>query len=306
MADDGQESRSPAHPARGAARDARTLHAFQVFFALHCLGFLGVLLARDPPLRTFVDGFALTGDGSQAPWQLATYAFLHQNPIELLVSAGLLLTIGAQVEAALGTARFALVYLGSIVAVGLGAVGLEALAGDAATSNAPIFLGGLGGAGALLAAYALAFPERRTLGLMPAPAFFCSSALFLAFVVRWFDGEPTRHLVELVQGTLSNDQWLERQLADGAHPVAALPHAFGVLAGASTYALDSVASQACARARVRREIRVLEEELEARARVEQLLEKISREGLSALSWRERKFLQYASRFYPPAVTSEGP
>ena len=42
--------------------------------------------------------------------------------------------------------------------------------------------------------------------------------------------------------------------------------------------------------------------------MEQLLEKISREGLTALSRRERKFLQYASRFYPNAdrVTSEGP
>jgi len=50
-----------------------------------------------------------------------------------------------------------------------------------------------------------------------------------------------------------------------------------------------------------------EEHLEARARVDQLLEKISREGIDALSRRERKFLQYASRFYPNGdrVTSEG-
>ena len=46
-----------------------------------------------------------------------------------------------------------------------------------------------------------------------------------------------------------------------------------------------------------REIRVLQEEVDARARVEELLAKISRDGMESLTRHERRFLRYASRFY---------
>ena len=64
-------------------------------------------------------------------------------------------------------------------------------------------------------------------------------------------------------------------------------------------ALAGVASAAHYQARLRvfREIRGLQQEVEARARVEQLLEKISRHGLASLSRGEQRFLRYASRYY---------
>src|SRR4051812_18693449 len=71
--------------------DARTLHAFQVFFAVHCLGFLGMLWARDasPSVRALFESLGLPAGMSAAPaapWQLLSYAFVHELPLEVVVS----------------------------------------------------------------------------------------------------------------------------------------------------------------------------------------------------------------------------
>lgn len=304
---------SPTEGVRATSESARTVYAFQVFFALHSLGFLALMVQEGAqhPAHTLADSLGLWSGGSAAtsPWQLLTYAFLHQQPLEVGFSVALLLTLGAQLERTLGTLRFSVFYLGSIAGVGLLATGWDALWGEARLAgNETLFLGALGASGALVAAYALAHPTRRTLGLMPAPAFFCAVAFFVVYAIDFLHHEPSRKLVELLQSNLTAEQWQEKQLEQGAHPLVVLPQAFGFLVGPAAFAVDSLATHALARARVRRGIRHLEEHLEARARVDQLLEKISREGIEALSRRERKFLQYASRFYPNGdrVTSEGP
>jgi membrane associated rhomboid family serine protease len=284
------------------SRARKAIQAYQVLFAFHCLGFVGLLVAHDSetPLRTLVDGVALGGAPSEvatAPWKLLTYAFVHQQPLEVVVTLTLLLALGAPLERGLGALRFSLLYLGIVGATGLGHEAVEGLWAESRPA-ADVFLGGLGASAGLLVAYFLAYPSRRTFGVVPAPAFFAGAAVFLFATMMHLEQEGPRRTAELLQSSLSSEQWLDRQWELGARVPAVLPHALGFSCGMVAFALDSVSSRAFARARFRRDIAVLEEELEARARVEQLLEKISRDGISALSRRERKFLQYASRFYP--------
>jgi hypothetical protein len=55
---------------------------------------------------------------------------------------------------------------------------------------------------------------------------------------------------------------------------------------------------------MRRQILLLEEELDARERLDALLAKISRDGVDSLTRREKKFLRYASaRFYLSSTTA---
>ena len=57
------------------------------------------------------------------------------------------------------------------------------------------------------------------------------------------------------------------------------------------------------RYRLHRDISHLQQEVDARARVELLLSKISAEGIESLSHAERRFLRYASRYYRSPVPS---
>src|SRR5207237_692779 len=78
--------------------------------------------------------------------------------------------------------------------------------------QAIVLVGGLGGVAGLLAAYGLAFPTRRTLGIVPASVFFCATTLFLAETINFLEGEPGRKLLELLQGPFSSEQFIDHQL----------------------------------------------------------------------------------------------
>ncbi|MBI3724207.1 rhomboid family intramembrane serine protease [bacterium] len=288
-----------ARRSRQKSRGAGVLHAYQVLFAIHCAGFLGLFVTTDGERgagQAILDLFAVSSSTASgaAPWQLVTYTFLHTHPLELALSVTLLFWLGAAVENALGAAHFTLLYLGSAAAT---AAGYLVLLGHVPQPAPPYFMGGLAAGGALLCAYVLLEPGRRTLGLIPAPGFFLVGTTVLFSTVVYLDQEQANRLEDLLK-RLTGEECNDRLYESLARGTASVPHLLGLLAGTCMFAFDSAVARGVARVRVRREIRVLEEELEARAKVEQLLEKISREGLGALSRRERKFLQYASRFYP--------
>ncbi len=98
-------------------------------------------------------------------WQIVTYAFLHStgNLTHLLFNMLGLWMFGAEIERYVGPRRLATCYFASVVTAGLTQLTVPALLG---TAPAPT-IGASGGVFGLLLAYALMFPHRKVVPLIP-------------------------------------------------------------------------------------------------------------------------------------------
>jgi membrane associated rhomboid family serine protease len=99
------------------------------------------------------------------PWQLITYAFLHdpENLVHLLGNMFALYMFGPEAERVLGPRRFLLYYLACVVGAGVTQLWVVH-----ALSPAPYeTIGASGGIFGLLLFYGVTFPQRRILLLIP-------------------------------------------------------------------------------------------------------------------------------------------
>jgi membrane associated rhomboid family serine protease len=104
--------------------------------------------------------------GAFRPWQLLTYAFLHDpsNLAHLLFNALAFYQFGPSIEQAWGSRRYA-VYLLACIA-GAGVLQLVVAAVHPEGASGPV-IGASGGVFAVLLAYGMQFPNRRLLLLIP-------------------------------------------------------------------------------------------------------------------------------------------
>jgi membrane associated rhomboid family serine protease len=98
-------------------------------------------------------------------WQIVTYAFLHStgNLTHLLFNMLGLWMFGAEIERYVGPRRLATCYFASVVTAGLTQILVPPLLG---ATPAPT-IGASGGVFGLLLAYALMFPNRKVVPLIP-------------------------------------------------------------------------------------------------------------------------------------------
>ncbi len=110
-----------------------------------------------------VQNFALwpVGAGFE-PWQIVSSAFLHANLTHLGSNMFGLWMFGRQVEAALGSARFLLLYLLSVLTASAAQLAVCSALGELQPT-----LGASGGLFGVLAAFALLFPRQRIILLFP-------------------------------------------------------------------------------------------------------------------------------------------
>lgn len=247
---------------------------------------------------------------SARPWSLIAHPLVHQEPLEAILAAGLLLLAGVPVEDRLGTWRFLAFYALSAALVGLAHVALV----EGGVASHRLLTGSLGPSIALLTGYLFLMPDRR-IGTVPFPLCYLAisvSLLTLVVVMSLYSDKAVSAKAKQRLDVAYNGQepssdeervnlaWnavVERRIRPNH-----LAHLLGFALGGLALGVTLGVSRYQERARVLREIRGLQEEVEVRARVDLLLEKISREGMSSLSRSERKFLSYASRrFYRHGV-----
>ena len=98
-------------------------------------------------------------------WQIVTYAFLHStgNLTHLLFNMLGLWMFGAEIERYVGARRLATCYFASVVTAGLTQIIVPPMLG---ATPAPT-IGASGGVFGLLLAYALMFPNRKVVPLIP-------------------------------------------------------------------------------------------------------------------------------------------
>ncbi len=98
-----------------------------------------------------------------APWSLVSYSFLHGGLTHLLLNMFALWMFGSDLERVWGAKRFALCYFLGVVVGALAQIFVVAAFG---ASDAPV-IGASAGVFALLAGYALVFPHRTVMLLIP-------------------------------------------------------------------------------------------------------------------------------------------
>ena len=103
------------------------------------------------------------GAVSFEPWQIVTYSFLHAGIGHLFVNMFALYMFGGELERLWGQRRFLQLYFASVVAAALSQLAFAALSG------APPYptVGASGGIFGLLLAYAMYFPHRTIVLLIP-------------------------------------------------------------------------------------------------------------------------------------------
>ena len=107
--------------------------------------------------------FALWPIGPQfAPWQLVTYAFLHGSVTHILFNMLGLYMFGADLERVWGPRRFLIYYTVTVLSAAIAQLVVAALSG----SYVPT-IGASGGVFGLLLAFALYFPRRIVMLILP-------------------------------------------------------------------------------------------------------------------------------------------
>ena len=111
-----------------------------------------------------IQSAALAGSfPSFQPWQLLTYGFLHAGVWHLAVNMFAVYMFGGQLEQLWGPKRFLNLYLVSVIAAGMAQLIVASL-----TAAAPYpTIGASGGVFGLLLAYAMYFPNRTIVLLIP-------------------------------------------------------------------------------------------------------------------------------------------
>ena len=226
------------------------------------------------------DVAALSSDIFRRPWmwwQFITYGFVHDphDFTHILFNMLFLWVFGTDVETVYGKAEFLRIYLTAIVLAGV------AWAATVAASGGPSLVGASGGIMCLMILFVLHFPRRLLYiwGVIPIPA--------------WAIG--TLYVVVDLFGMGSNDM-----VAHVAHLAGA---AFGFLYYRAGWNLGRLVPRSLSVASLRinkPRLRVHEpkdEERDLGRQVDQILEKISREGEASLTRQERRTLEKASRRY---------
>lgn len=283
------------------------MKATHALLSAHVAAFLVLVFGAGAPWQeALIERLAL-GDAVgviDQPWTLLTHLFLNVHPLEFALGTAILALAGGALEDRLGRARLLSLYFGTAALVALGHLVLR----QAGLAEG-VLTGTLGASCGLLTSYLFVRGEGRRLGTLPFPLFY----LLLCFGVLvgvWAIHQSriaelalrSQELVTIAHGALSRS--FDERLADlqratrlqGLYPET-WGHLLGLTLGAISLYVVQISERAHGRYKVLREIQSLQTEVDARARVELLLSKISQEGIEALTRPERRFLRYASRFY---------
>ncbi|MEP6720517.1 MAG: rhomboid family intramembrane serine protease [Variovorax sp.] len=111
-----------------------------------------------------LDAFALwpIASGEFLPWQLLSYSFLHGGLSHLVFNMFGLYMFGAELERVWGARRLLVFYFVSVLCAALAQLGVAALSGSMVPT-----IGASGGLFGLLLGFAMLFPHRKIVPLIP-------------------------------------------------------------------------------------------------------------------------------------------
>ncbi|MDZ4727839.1 MAG: rhomboid family intramembrane serine protease [Leptospira sp.] len=208
-------------------------------------------------------------------WQLVTYSFLHGDFMHLLMNMLTLWMFGSEVEAHYGNRPFLKFYF--FCAFMGGAVTLLA---SLLGFPQGIVLGASGATFGLLAAYAFLWPNREIIFMLIFPLKAKFFVMILMLMIVFSQGGHIAHMAHL-GGII------------GAFILIKLYHNWQSSSKPTGWSL----SRYLQKRRFQRYQVEMNSRENAKKRVDELLEKISKDGMNSLSRSEKKFLNEASQKY---------
>ncbi|MEM7183221.1 MAG: rhomboid family intramembrane serine protease [Spirochaetota bacterium] len=206
-------------------------------------------------------------------YQLFTYSFLHANFVHILFNMLSLWMFGSEIEALWGKRNFIALYLFSGLLGGLVSWSLHTALGETVS-----VVGASGGIYGLLLTYAFLWPNREI--------------IFLIFPIKM------KYFVLILLAMIA--------FASGGR-VDHYCHAGGALAGVlfffarKNYSLDFNGKLSPSYLIQKWKMKKYQEEMykrqNAKDRVDEILEKISKKGMKSLTRKEKQFLKEASHYY---------
>jgi membrane associated rhomboid family serine protease len=217
-------------------------------------------------------------------WELVSYGFAHdpENIFHVLLNMFVLWMFGIEVEGLYGKRQFLGAYLTAVIVAGLGWLVFENMVHP---SRQSVLLGASGAVTSIVVLFCCHFPMRPIylFGILPLPA--------------WILG--VLYVLQDIWGMQQSMRGAGPQIAYAAHVAGAL---YGFLYFRTRWSLDRLVPRRFSLSMPRRRPKFTihrEEPPEENMsqRVDEILEKISREGEASLSDDERRILQDASRRY---------
>ncbi|MFZ9667381.1 MAG: rhomboid family intramembrane serine protease [Steroidobacteraceae bacterium] len=166
-------------------------------------------------LPSLIDQFALWPLAHNfQPWQLVTYAFLHGGFAHIAFNMIGLVTFGNELEQYWGTRRLLTFYFASVLAAGLTQLAVTSSIGEIAPT-----VGASGGIYGLLLGFAMMFPNRKIVPLIPPipmPAWlfavlFAGLELYLGVTGTTAGIAHFAHLGGMIGGWIMIQRWRRRE-----------------------------------------------------------------------------------------------
>jgi membrane associated rhomboid family serine protease len=110
-----------------------------------------------------LDGSSPAGLAGFLPWQLVTYSFLHGSPLHLVVNMLALYMFGSDIERVLGDRRYLAYYFTCVATAAAAQLAVSAMSGGPPYPT----VGASGGVFGVLLAFALYFPRRTVMLVIP-------------------------------------------------------------------------------------------------------------------------------------------
>lgn len=225
-------------------------------------------------------------------WQIFTYMFLHAGWLHILMNLLVFWMFAGELEQLWGSKLFLSYYIFSGVGAGLFIIILNYLVFLKYHLN-PVTIGASGAIYAVLAAYGITWPDRKVI-VFP---------LFIPIKIKY---------MVIVFGVISFLGTLASASGNGGN-ISHIGHFGGIISGLLYMFLklrkpyksnniqekESSIAHVLKKMRIRRKKKAIETRIEAKKIIDELLEKIARNGMSSLSATEKKNLEWARKHYFP-------
>ena len=229
---------------------------------------------------TGIFGISYDGINNHYYWQFLTYGFFHSsNPLHILLNMFSLWIFGGDLENYWGSRKFVLYYLTSVAGAGLFIHLMNIVAASKGFSGSGT-RGASGGVFGILLAYGMTWPNREVL-------------LYFLFPVKMKYFVIIFGLIEFF-GTLQSFSF---QTGNISH----IGHLGGLITGFTFIMIGRIKSKSknVKRKISRAKFTVVANQNKAKNIIDELLDKIAREGMASLSSEERKKLEWARKNYYP-------
>ncbi|MDG1498380.1 MAG: rhomboid family intramembrane serine protease [Planctomycetota bacterium] len=198
-------------------------------------------------------------------WQLVTYGFLHAGIGHVFFNCLMLYFFGGMLERAIGGRRFIVFYAGAMIAGGL----LHSVLGQFQGLNAPV-IGASGAIMGCITAAAMLFPNSQVhlFGVIPIPLWVLAAGMVAVDLLSMAD----------MGGSVAHDV-----------------HLAGALVGFLYIKQGWYRTDVLTKVEQHRQVKVAQNKAADNAKLDALLARISKEGMSSLTDGEKQFLNRMSK-----------